>query len=280
MELIRCDLKEELFDFCRQMLVTRDYDPNYFAVKGFSENVGMSFDETFELCFVFNGFYHFGSADAFLKDRSIPVEKLQYGVSRRGFRGNSKVLNFIESGKSLKREILRHRDGGESGWVRIYETLLKIQGCGDWSAFYLCDMFKVILGFEITSPNVGFLSTSTRRGPTHGLSFITGLEADKLAKNPGLHRRIYDEMLEGVPFDGMEQFESVLCNYLSLHKKKYYVGRDIDRQIAMMEGLGSEWWTARKRYFPEELLGEKHGWEGIRKELMGLFDPGKEWVTP
>lgn len=280
--MLRPELKEQLFDFCRQMLVTRDYDPNYFAVKGWAENVGLSWDETYEFCFAFNGFYHFGSAESFWRDRSIDVSKLPYGRSRRGFRGNDKVLSFIRGGNELKRHILLHRDGGERGWASIYEMLLNIPGCGHWSAFYLCDMFKVILGFQITSPNVGFLtSDSGNRGPLSGLRFITnGLSEFKLLKTPALHRRIYEEMLEGVPFEGMEQFESILCNFLSLQKGSYYVGRDIDRQIGMMEGLGPEWWNARAKYFPDELLGEKHGWTGIRDELMGKFEPGKVWKRP
>lgn len=281
MGLLKAELKPELFDFCRQMLVTRDYDPNYFAVKGFSENVGLTWDQTYEFCFIFNGFYHFGSAARFLADPSIDVSKVEYGRSRRGFRGNSKVRNFIEAGRSLKAHILKHRDGGEAGWMEIYTMLLGIQGCGHWSAYYLCDMFKVILGFRISSPNVGFLSSdSSNRGPLSGLAFITGLPETTLRRHAGLHRSIYNEMLEGVPFEGMEQFESLLCNYLSLHKGTYYVGRDIDRQIGMMKGLGPEWWTARARYFPDELLGEKHGWSGIRDELMGKFEPGKVWVRP
>jgi hypothetical protein len=78
----------------------------------------------------------------------------------------------------------------------------------------------------------------------------------------------------------MEEFESILCNYLSLYKKSYYVGRDIDRQIPMMEGLDWRWWNARERYFPEEILGEKNGWTGIRKELMGTFERNKIWRAP
>jgi hypothetical protein len=280
-DLLKKELKEELFDFCCQMLVTRDYDPNYFAVKGFAENVGMTWDEIYSFCFVFNGFYHFGSAQKFLENPKVDLASLAYGKSRRGFRGNDKVRNFIYGGASLKKEILKHRDGGENGWSSIYDLLLKISGCGHWSAFYLCDMFKVILGFKITSPNVGFLSTGgSNRGPISGLAFISKAPEEDLRKDVRLHRRIYKEMLEGVPFEGMEQFESILCNYLSLHKKMYYVGRDIDRQIAMMEGLGPEWWNARKKYFPDALLGEKHGWTDIRKDLMGVFESKKEWKQP
>lgn len=279
--MLKTELKPQLFDFCNQMLVTRDYDPNYFAVKGFCENVGLTWDQMYEFCFIFNGFYHFKSAATYLNDPSVDVRSLAYGRSRRGFMKNQKVVSFIRSGIELKPHILKWRLGRELGWERIYELLLKIPGCGHWSAFYICDMFKVVLGFDITSPNLGFLSSeSENRGPMSGLRFITGIEETVLRREPKLHRYVYDEMLEGVPFEGMEQFESLLCNFLSLHKKTYYVGRDIDRQIAMMQGLGPEWWTARARYFPDELLGEKYGWTGIRKEKMGTFEPGKVWRQP
>lgn len=279
MNYLKPDLKDQLFDFCNQMLETRDYDPNYFAVKGFVEALGLSELEKYEFCFIFNGFYHFGSADEYLRKRPKQVELLQYGKSRRGFMGNRKILQFISGGLELRSFIFKCRNGGEVGWENIYNALLKIKGCGHWSAYYLCDMFKVILGFNITSPNLGFLSSNTEnRGPMSGLRFITGIPEAELRKDPRLHKKIYREMLEGVKFEGMEQFESLLCNFLSLHKKSYYVGRDIDRQIKMMNGLDRVWWDARVKYFPDELLGEKHGWDGIRKNLMGTFTPNKRWT--
>jgi hypothetical protein len=275
---LKAELKTQLFDFCNQMLHTKDYDPNYFAVKGFCENVGLTEKEMFEFCFIFNGFYHFGGAAAFLKDPTLDVSKMKYGKSRRGFMGNKKVLNFIQGGKELKKYIYTFKDQGFSGWTNIYNALLKIPGCGHWSAYYLCDMFHVVLGFNISAPNLGFLSSeSENRGPMSGLRFLTGIPEEKLRAEPELHGLIYNEVCEGVPFEGMQQFESLLCNFLSLHKSTYYVGRDIDRQMAMMEGLGLEWWSARSKYFPKSTLGEVNGWSGIRKELMGTFEPGRIW---
>lgn len=274
--LIKEQYRDQLFDFCRQMLQTRDYDPNYFAVKGFCEESGMTEDEKFEFCFVFNGFYHFGSAEAFYFNRGLDVSKMKYGKSRRGFMGNNKVRDFIASGRSLKPFIFQNMTGGKSAWKRTYDRLLSVPGCGHWSAYYLCDMFKVILGFDITAPDLGFLSSNTEnRGPISGLRFLTGIPEDVLREDVSLHVAIYEETLDGVPFEGMEQFESILCNFLSLHKNMYYVGRDIDRQIQMMSGLGPKWWNARRRYFPQELLGETNGWDGIRKDRMGKFEPGR-----
>jgi hypothetical protein len=274
MTYLKPELKEQLFDFCRQMLATRDYDPNYFAVKGFCESNGLGEEERYEFCFIFNGFYHFGSADRYWKDRSLNPAKLAYGKSRRGFNGTEKIRDFISCGRKLQPDVFAERYGGEAGWARMYEKLLSVPGCGHWSAYYLCDMMKVVLGFKIAAPNLGFLSSSSEnRGPMSGLRFITGIPEAVLRKDTSIHRAVYREMLEGVPFEGMEQFESLLCNFLSLHKKTYYVGRDIDRQMAMMEGLGDDWWGARTKYFPRQLLGEFNGWS-----RMGTFEPGRTYA--
>jgi hypothetical protein len=269
--------------FARQMLDTRDFDPNYFAVKGVVEARRYSERQAYDFCVTFNGFYHFGSADAFFKAGDyLKVEEMPYGTSRRGFRGNRRVLAFIDGMKALRPFVLNtcmSPLGPEQKWRAVYNTLLEVPGCGHWSAYYITDMMKVVLGYQLSAPDFGFLGSSPNMtGPTAGIALLTGRPLERVHGDVPLHQDVFSETVElGVPWTGMEEMESVLCNYLSLTKKRYYVGRDIDRQIPMMQGLGAEWWAARERYFPAELLGERHGWTGIRKELMGTFDPSKQW---
>lgn len=282
MGLIQTQHLEKFGDFCSQMLVTRDYDPNYFIVKGVVESRGYSEEEIFRYCITFNGFYWFNSADLFFQDNSLDPSKMKHGTSRRGFRGTRKVIDFINAGMRLRDFVLRGKFRGETGWSEIYYSFMNgLPGCGPWSAFYLTDMMKVILGRPITSPNFGHLGSSPRgTGPNACLSYITGIPIEKLIGNEPLHKQIYLETLERTPWTGMEEMESCLCNYLSLHKGKYFVGRDIDRQIPMLKGMAPEFWAARKKYFPHEMLGELHGWDGIRKHLMGTYEPGKKWKRP
>lgn len=279
MELVKPELLSDFADFSRQMIETRDYDPNYFAVKGVAESRGYDESATYDFCVTFNGFYHFKSADSYFQDPRQDVKLLNYGKSRRGFMGNEKVKTFLWGMKELKKFVLNNQVEGIRGWNQIYWAFSAVPGCGPWSAFYLTDMMKVILGKKITSPNFGHLIyEKANRGPNSGICFLTGLSIDRVAGNEELHQKVYHETLEaGAPWSGMEEMESVLCNFLSLHKKSYYVGRDIDRQLPMLAGLGEEWFAARSKYFPAEALGEIGGWTGIRKELMGTYERNKSW---
>jgi hypothetical protein len=271
--------------FARQMLETRDFDPNYFAVKGVVEARGYDLRTAYDFCVTFNGFYNFGSADRFFKDPNLDPAALPFGTSRRGFRGNRKVFAFIDGMRSLRPLVMAYCMSSappDYRWSSIYNALLQVPGCGHWSAYYVTDMMKVVLGFKISAPDFGFLGSSPNMtGPTAGIALLTGRPLERVHGDVPLHQAVFAETVElGVPWTGMEEMESVLCNYLSLRKGRYYCGRDIDRQIPMMQGLGPEWWEARRKFFPAECLGELNGWSGIRKELMGTFDPEKRWNTP
>ncbi len=264
--------KEAFGKFSREMIRTRDYDPNYFVVKGVVEAKGLDESQAYDYCVTFNAFYNFGSAEKFWNDPKLDVSKLACGQSRRSFRGNSKVLRCLRDSQEIKAFVFRQRNNGTQGWEVIYNAFKLVGGNGPWAAYYMADMMKVVLGFNITAPDVGELTSSGKpRGPIDGLITIANCKNRKQIEVPQIQRKLYEKALELAPFEGMECFESILCNYLSLLKKKYYVGRDIDRQIPMLEGLGEPWWSARRRYFPEEFLGELGGWNGIRKEKMGVL---------
>jgi hypothetical protein len=69
--------------------------------------------------------------------------------------------------------------------------------------------------------------------------------------------------------------ESLACDFNSLNKGRYYIGRDIDRQQYRIQRaedatgiICKELWDARKRVFPHKYLGELNGWEGIEKDRL------------
>jgi len=75
----------------------------------------------------------------------------------------------------------------------------------------------------------------------------------------------------GVPFAGLDQLETSLCDVNSLRKGHYYVGHDIDLMMKHLSGAGENFWTARRKVIPGEYLGELWGWQGVRKEKMGQW---------
>lgn len=78
--------------------------------------------------------------------------------------------------------------------------------------------------------------------------------------------------------------ETSLCSYKKMYWNTRYLGYYIDRlmvEILKIEKLvteGVDWsvmWDFRKEYFPKEWLGEFNNWNGIRKQLFGIYDPNQ-----
>lgn len=72
--------------------------------------------------------------------------------------------------------------------------------------------------------------------------------------------------------------ESALCAFRKLFKGSRYVGYYADRMLVECTQANKELWDLgvdifdyRSRAIPEKFLGEENGWQGIRKERMGLW---------
>lgn len=76
---------------------------------------------------------------------------------------------------------------------------------------------------------------------------------------------------------------SDMCSYRKLYKQSRYLGFYVDRQqdeLRILEALNPEFsglvknfWGWRKKYLPEQYLGELQGWDGVQKWR------NKSWVT-
>jgi hypothetical protein len=78
--------------------------------------------------------------------------------------------------------------------------------------------------------------------------------------------------------------ETSLCSYKKMYWRTRYLGYYIDRlmvEILEMQNRvtdGVDWtvmWDFRKEHFPKEWLGEYSGWQGIRRGLMGMYNPNQ-----
>ena len=70
---------------------------------------------------------------------------------------------------------------------------------------------------------------------------------------------------------------SDLCSYRKLFKQSRYLGYYVDRQQEELLFLEKSWpekdfweelWQYRRKYVPDEYLGELNGWEGIQRERV------------
>jgi hypothetical protein len=85
-----------------------------------------------------------------------------------------------------------------------------------------------------------------------------------------------------LPQDNIDDYESSLCVFRKYMKGMMYYGYYIDRQLgelkklektlgAETKGICDELYTIRRQVYKDSMLGELHGWDGVRNHLMGNF---------
>ncbi len=123
----------------------------------------------------------------------------------------------------------------------------------------------------ITASDLGVGGASETSGPIPGMVLLTGKSWNVCATDLALQRDLLlKARASGVPFSGLDQLETALCDFNSLHKGGYYVGHDIDDQMTKLAGCGPMLWESRS-VFPDAFRGEVGGWNGVRKELKTAY---------
>ena len=129
--------------------------------------------------------------------------------------------------------------------------------------------------------------------PDGGWSPIEGLRLlypdDELINesNPRLVNQLAETVreragVEGVALDRYE-VQVLLCDYKQAWHGRQYPGRSQDSELEYAETVGqafdvTEMFGARLELFPQEVLGEVRGWNGVRKELGScLPEHGYVW---
>ncbi len=255
--------------FANLHVATWDVDPAYPLLKRVFERRHYNDVDGFKHLVKFVAFYRLDSAEHY--ELGADTKHIVKATERRGFRGNDLAREFI---KALSDQMINvfdigldSRVGPETKWTKLRKQLEgNVKFCGPWASFKLCDLFKNVLGWDITSPDFGVGGNGKNAGPIPGMVRITGESWETCARDFDLQRRLYERaLLEGVPFSGMEMMETSLCDFNSFAKGRYYIGHDIDSQMEQLKTLGPEYWESRAEIFPRHLLGEQGGWFGVRK---------------
>jgi len=144
---------------------------------------------------------------------------------------------------------------------------------GPWSSYKWADLLKNVHGLRITANDVGVGGKGETAGPIPGMVLLTGLDWKQCANDTNSQRDLLSRCVEhyGVPFTGLDQLETCLCDFNSLAHGRYYSGHDIDVQ---MEHLPTDkiWWMARGIAIPKSCRGEVgRRWNGPRKALKSLY---------
>jgi len=153
-------------------------------------------------------------------------------------------------------------------WWALRDNIGAIYGCGRWAEYTFGEILQKVHGFNVQPTDMGNESSS---GPRNGLILLMGNDSSQAEVE--LYNLVKANI--SIPWFDWAVLESVSCDFNSLNKGRYYIGRDIDRQqyrILRAEQATkttlTPLWEARKRVFPHQYLGELNTWFGIEKDRL------------
>lgn len=255
-----------------------DYDPNYLLLRYVFDKRDYTKWQRLEHIFCFLCTSHIGSGELLYQrvqetGRIGDTTNVVKNTQRRGFRGNNDAAKFFNASQQITVALVESIVNGyspEDAWINLRRLFENLPQAGPYHSFKFCDLLKYTMGYKITSPDVGVGGASKSAGPIPGLERLTGKTWKQCATDIVLQKFVYRKAKEaGVPFPGMEEFETCLCDFDKFMKGRYYVGANLDGQMDHLKGIDKVYWEGRRAIFPTKYLGELGGWFGERKELRG-----------
>ena len=272
--------------FARHHVETGDIDPAYPVLRSLMDRWGLDTEERLWLLTLHLAYYQIGSAIVAFDltggraRRRYPeaMRDLPCNTERRGLRGG-KAVDYIDivSQATRNQEAYWFTDlpgTPEAAFDLTWARAVALPYNGRWAAFKWIDLLMHTMDAPIAMPDMR-LDQCT--GPREGLSWLYD---DPTASTSTLTRHAEDARVRlkhhgiDVPWD---QLETVLCDWNSLRKGRYYVGHDIDSQLhdlriaAEHTGLYLDSMEARAETFPDAYLGERHGWDGPDRERRRTY---------
>ena len=277
---------QDFCEFSKKMLSSKDIDPMYSVLKTYYKNMDLPKNIALWRTFIYVATYHIGCAELAWQKWPVPTVVMSRhidfsfntGTERRLFRGRKHdfirhINHFIQITKGdIKLWIARQSPYGEAGWRRVREAFELVPFNGPWASYKWADLLKHVHDYKITANDIGVGGGGKNAGPIPGMVKLTGIEWRVCAKNKRLQKALLKLSIDhGVPFDGLDQLETALCDFNSLTKGKYYVGHDIDMQMEQLSHSTASLWEARAEAIPDNYRGEVCGWFGVRKKRNSVY---------
>lgn len=309
-------LLDDLVAFSRLQLESQDVDPLYPILAHLQKGMDGDLAITHTLRYV--AYYNVASSERAglalgqarhdyrlarpdLGDPWIETLKYPTGVERRGLRTREKMERHLVSLDAHAAAYggwwswLTSRFVGNplADWTELRDTLMTAWGNGRWASYKTAEILMKVNGFPVTAKDMGHDSSS---GPRQGLEmFYAGLpkgntEAalvtlDRCSRN--LHARVGELGLSL----GIEQLETMLCDFHAMADGRYYNGNDIDANLWQIVQIGEpplplgqqslaartplqyRLLEARAAAIPVDWRGENHipGWDGVRSDLKSIY---------
>lgn len=279
--------------FSQAHIASGDIDPMYPVLRQVYDDLKLFEEQRLWRTVLYVATYHIGSAwklaalfptpTALLNAQAGSMPNLPTGTERRCFRGRPDALELHLRSVAAQHPLLGWVNAcgdGEEGWRRTREAFQTLPFGGPWSSYKWADLLACVHTRPITADDLGVGGGSESAGPIPGMVKLTGRPWKACATEKPLQRALLDECrFAGIPFKGLDQLETSLCDFNSLTKGRYYVGHDIDEQMEKLKDAPIEFWRARSKVFEKRYLGEVMGWQGVRKHLNKRFvDDGVEVV--
>lgn len=285
--------------FSKYHLASEDIDPVYPVLRYLQRD--MDVEQQLWHTFLYVAWYNLASGhDVFLRfpepcDRKLirwaKTERRPTGVERRNLRGPNMVnhlLSYLDEmdewpnqGSFYMAEAdpkARSLEARNANWLAVNQQVQQIYGNGRWAGYKLGEILRRVNGFPIEAPDMGNQHSS---GPREGLARFYGevpgesTDTIQLLDDMGLdlQRRLANV---GIEVD-VEHLETLLCDWKSTAKGKYYVGHDTDLMYEQVmhahteghistEGL-AQILEARVASLPQEYLAEISGHPIDKKTL-------------
>lgn len=230
-------------------------------------------------------------------------ENLDFGSSRKYAKNNDwfvplmKQWDVITNGKPYEWLKKKEKKDAEETYKTLQKELGKLKYVGRFSAdlfietvSYLRDYF----GISIKEPiEIDWKNCSNLTSGIFNI-FYEDKKADEYDKTKKLTEQdkeylsiklleIKEKIKEIYPEQDNEitMFIGKICSFRNLFKSSRYGGFHHDRELGVIKKyektmpeykyLWDECYELRSQIFPDRLLGEKHGWDGIRKERKKLW---------
>lgn len=280
--------KEALFEvfceFAKLQIHSWDIDPTYPVLKKIYDLEEVSRNDRLWRTFLYVTFYSLGSTYRVWKAHPSPelppleILNQSTGIERRGFRARPDIVqNHLKAVLDLTggdfAGWVDSYGSGEDGWNKARDGMRSLPWGGNWSAYKWADLLSNTHDLPLVAPDFGVGGGGETAGPIPGMVILTGHPWKECAENISLQTDLYERTkLAGVPFRGLDQVETCLCDFNSLCKGRYYVGHDGDQQMESFKSgsVPDLFWEARS-VLPDEYRGEKGGWFGVDKTLKRVF---------
>lgn len=276
------DLFSDFVTWSRAHLWSGDIDPIYPWIKRVFDRLDLDEEERLWRLYLYTAFYNLDALRFLTDERGyrvptvIPIEDLNLptGTERRCFRGQPEpafrnIRHAVETG--LFDPVLWDLRGRD-GWHAVRDQFESVPFNGPWASYKWADLMMHVMGYPLEAASLGVGGASETAGPIPGMVKLTGQDWRRCANDLDLQNALLDECHgRGVPFRGLDQLETCLCDFNSAVKAHYYVGHDIDLYGSQIDSAPAVWWEARADVFPPIFLGEQNGWTGVRDDLQRLY---------